>query len=52
MTAHDPFAALAARWDHGHTELTDNCALCQEEYAQARALAEIIACRPRESEDN
>lgn len=44
MTAPDPFAALAARWDHGHTELTDDCALCQAEYDEARAIAATMPC--------
>lgn len=28
-------AEIQARWDHGHDELTDGCALCQAEYAEA-----------------
>lgn len=28
-------AEITARWDHGHGELTDGCALCQAEYAEA-----------------
>jgi hypothetical protein len=35
----DAAARIAARWDHGHDELTDGCALCQAEYAEARAWA-------------
>jgi hypothetical protein len=33
-------AAIAARWDHGHDRLTDGCALCLAEYAEARAWAQ------------
>jgi hypothetical protein len=28
-------AEIAARWEHGHDELTDGCALCRAEYAEA-----------------
>lgn len=28
-------AAIQARWDHGHDDLTDGCALCHAEYAEA-----------------
>ncbi|MFZ4150482.1 hypothetical protein [Streptomyces pseudogriseolus] len=28
-------AAVAERWAHGHDELTDGCALCRAEYAEA-----------------
>ncbi|MFJ6559928.1 hypothetical protein ACIQMV_08605 [Streptomyces sp. NPDC091412] len=28
-------ADIAARWEHGHTELTDGCTLCTAEYAEA-----------------
>jgi hypothetical protein len=29
-------ARIAARWAHGHDQLTDGCALCQAEYDEAR----------------
>jgi hypothetical protein len=28
-------AAVQARWEHGHDELTDGCALCVAEYDEA-----------------
>jgi hypothetical protein len=28
-------AAIQARWDHGHDELTDGCSLRHAEYAEA-----------------
>lgn len=37
----DKIAALneiAARWEHGHAELTDGCALCHAEWAEVWAL--------------
>lgn len=34
----DELAALADRWEHGHDELTDGCALCLAEWAEAFAL--------------
>ncbi|MFJ7176446.1 hypothetical protein ACIQXA_08560 [Streptomyces massasporeus] len=33
------YAALADRWAHGHDALTDGCALCQGEYAEAVQLS-------------
>jgi hypothetical protein len=27
-------AEIAARWEHGHDELTDGCSLCIAEYAE------------------
>lgn len=29
-------ADIQARWEHGHDQLTNGCALCQAEYAEAR----------------
>jgi hypothetical protein len=31
---------IQARWQHGHAELTDDCALCAAEYDEARAYAQ------------
>ncbi|MFE3326859.1 hypothetical protein [Streptomyces sp. NPDC059176] len=30
--------AIAARWEHGHDQLTDGCALCIAEYDEIRQL--------------
>lgn len=35
MTLTEQLAAVAARWDHGHDQLTDDCALCHAEWADA-----------------
>jgi hypothetical protein len=34
------FSFIQARWEHGHDELTDGCALCHAEYDEARAYAQ------------
>lgn len=31
----DELADIADRWEHGHDELVDGCALCIAEYAEA-----------------
>lgn len=36
-------ANIQARWDHGRDQLTDGCALCQAEYAEARTAAQTGA---------
>jgi hypothetical protein len=36
-------AAIAARWDHGHDELTDGCALCLAEFEEARTWAQTYS---------
>lgn len=33
----DDLNEIAARWEHGHTELTDNCSLCHAEWAEVHA---------------
>ena len=30
----DALNAIAARWEHGHAELTTGCSLCQAEYQE------------------
>lgn len=34
----DRLNAIAARWEHGHAELTDGCALSVAEWAEVYAL--------------
>lgn len=34
----DELNAIASRWEHGHDELTDGCALCHAEYDEVRQL--------------
>ncbi|MFF2520191.1 hypothetical protein [Streptomyces sp. NPDC058086] len=33
----DRLNEIAARWEHGHDELTDGCALCHGEWSEVRA---------------
>jgi hypothetical protein len=33
----DHLNEIAARWEHGHDELTDGCALCGGEWAEVYA---------------
>lgn len=33
----DRLNEIAARWEHGHDELTDGCALCHGEWAEVHA---------------
>lgn len=33
-------ARIQARWAHGHDQLTDGCALCHAEYAEAQDWAQ------------
>jgi hypothetical protein len=33
----DRLNEIAARWEHGHDELTDGCALCHSEWAEVHA---------------
>lgn len=35
-------AEIADRWEHGHDQLTDECALCNAEFAEALAVARLI----------
>lgn len=35
----DRLNEIAARWEHGHDELTDGCALCHSEWAEVYALS-------------
>lgn len=44
----DAGAHIQARWEHGHDQLTDGCALCQAEYAEARDWAQV---NPEETPD-
>jgi hypothetical protein len=34
----DRLNEIAARWEHGHSELTDGCALCRAEFAEVFAV--------------
>lgn len=34
------FSFIQARWEHGHADLVDGCALCRAEYDEARAYAQ------------
>lgn len=43
----DQLTAIAARWEHGHDELTDGCALCRAEYAEVHALIHGQQQNPR-----
>lgn len=38
MSVVDQLNEVAARWEHGHAELTDGCSLCHGEYADVRRV--------------
>lgn len=53
MTAGDwPTAAadIAARWEHGHDQLTTGCALCTAEYNEVRAWSDRQPIADREQQ--
>lgn len=39
----DQANAIAARYEHGHTFLTDGCSLCHAEYDEIHAITHLEA---------